>query len=117
VTGGSFVSDLGALWPEGDLGALWPETWYFLGGAGFDEDSVGDAESRSRREEADVPLLDCRGALKVLGNLGGGELDTSREFMLISIIVWYEQPACGEFAAQKRQRAIAEALDCCLLLP
>jgi hypothetical protein len=72
VTGGSFV---------GDLGPLWPETWYFLGGAGFDEDSVGGAESRSRREEPDV--LERRGALEVFGNLGDAALYTSGEFMLI----------------------------------
>jgi hypothetical protein len=83
VTGGSF---------EGDLGSLWPEAWYFLGGGAFDEDSVVDAESRSRREEVDV--LERRGAFEVLGNLGDAALDTSGEFMLIlacygqSLIVW-----------------------------
>jgi hypothetical protein len=63
-----------------DLGALWPEVWYFLGGgAGFD--SVGDEESRSRRDE--VLVLERRGALVLFGNLGDAELDTSGEFMLI----------------------------------
>jgi hypothetical protein len=84
VTGGSFV---------GDLGALWLEAWYFFGGAGFEEDSEGGAESRSRREEVDV--LERRGALlEVFGNFGDAALDISGEFMLIlvcygqRIIVW-----------------------------
>ena len=109
--GGSFA---------GDLGALWPETWYFLGSADFDvdEDSAGDPESRSRREEVDA--LERRGAFEILGNLGDAELDTSGEFMLIlvcdgqRIIVW---TTCLWIAVQKRQRASVEALDGCLLLP
>jgi hypothetical protein len=71
VTGGRF---------EASATVLCPEAWYFLGG-GTAFDSVGDEESRSRREE--VLVLERRGALVLFGNLGDAVLDTSGEFMLI----------------------------------
>jgi hypothetical protein len=110
VTGGRFVGSAVV-----DLGALWPESWYFLGG--LDLDSVGDEESRSRREEVEV--LGRREAFTLLGNMGDAELVASVEFMLILAscgrrsIVW---TTCLWFAGQAgRQRASAEALDGCLL--
>jgi hypothetical protein len=109
VTGGRFVGSAVV-----DLGALWPATWYFLGGP--DLDSVGDEESRSRREEVEV--LGRREAFTLLGNLGDAELATSGEFMLILAscgqrsIVW---TTCLWFAAQAGRQRASEALDGCLL--
>jgi hypothetical protein len=104
VTGGSFV---------GDLGALWLETWYFLGGTDFDEDSVGDEESRSRREEVDV--LERRGAFEVLGNLGDAELDTSGAFMMILVCYGMDNVLVASLLLRRDKERLSKLLMvvCC----